>query len=162
VIELLKQMRSQIPDIALRTTFIVGFPGETEKEFNSLVSFIKDYKFNWMGVFPYSREEDTPAYNYANQVSEPIKKLRVNKLMSIQQEITAELNNNLINKMLTVLVEGISEANQELFYGRTQYQAPEVDGITYFTTTIQPQVGEFVNVKITHVDNYDLIGEMVP
>jgi ribosomal protein S12 methylthiotransferase len=162
VLRLLAKLRESIPDIALRTTFIVGFPGEKKQHFQRLLNFNKKFKFNWAGVFPYSQEPGTPAFGLKGQVTEKEKIQRSEQLMEIQQQITTQLNQQLINLKLLVLVEGISEDNPELFYGRTQYQAPEVDGITYFRANVQPAIGEFVFVRITHVDKYDLIGEMIP
>ncbi|MBS4026368.1 MAG: 30S ribosomal protein S12 methylthiotransferase RimO [Clostridia bacterium] len=162
VVQLLTKLRELIPDIALRTTFIVGFPGEKKQHFKRLLSFIKEFTFNWAGVFPYSQEPDTPAHGMEDQVSEGTKIKRADMILKVQQLITSQLNQQYLGKKLLVLVEGISEDNPELFYGRTQYQAPEVDGITYFKANNTPGIGEFVFVNITHVDKYDLIGEMIP
>lgn len=162
IVKLLNDLRKNVTDIAIRTTFIVGFPNETKENFDQLVNFTKEYKFNWLGVFTYSQEENTPAAEMDYQIPEDVKESRRNYLMEVQNQITSELNFNYINQELKVLVEGVSEENSSLFYGRTQYQAPDIDGITLFTAKTPPKIGEFVKVRITHLDNYDLIGEMVP
>ena len=162
VSQLLGFIKKEIPEISLRTTFIVGFPGESKENFKNLLQFIKDNKFHWLGVFPYSREEGTPAYNMDKQIAKKTKLSRAEKIMKIQQEITRDRNLKYLGKLVTVLVEGISKESRELYHGRTQFQAPEVDGITLFTSPLAPKKGSLVKVKITHVDNYDLIGEMVP
>ncbi|MGF7185751.1 ribosomal protein S12 methylthiotransferase [Desulfitispora alkaliphila] len=165
VVLLLGKLKTQIPDVALRTTFILGFPGETEEHFNKLLGFISEHQFNWVGFFTYSQEDDTVAGKMNEQLAEEIKTERYEKAMEIQANITEQLNGKYKGKVLEVLVEGTSTESDEFYFGRTQYQAPEVDGKIYFTTpqnTNRLDPGEIVKVRINHVDKYDLIGELIP
>lgn len=158
---LLEKLRKKIPDIAIRTTFIVGFPGETQEHFEYLIDFVKKAKFDWLGSFTYSREEGTPAALLSKQISETIKIERYNELMATQKIITQENNQKLVGQELKVLVEGKSDEFNEIYYfGRSQYQGPEIDGITYIRGE-NLKIGDFCQVKITRVEDYDLIGEII-
>lgn len=158
--QVLSKVRSTIPDVAIRTTFIVGFPGETEAEFQELLDFMQKQRFQWAGVFTYSQEPDTAAARMKEQVPEAIKEERYHRAMMLQREITFQLNAKLIGKELPVMVEGLSEENG-LYIGRAYSQAPEVDGQVYFASTQVHHPGDMVKVLITEVAEYDLIGEMI-
>ena len=158
IINLIHKLREFMPDITLRTSFIVGLPGETEHKFQELLEFVQDIKFDRVGVFTYSREEGTPAYNM-EQVPENIKEERYHQLMSLQREISLERNRKWLGKKIKVLVEGKSADKEELCIGRTEGDAPEIDGNIYFTGDYQP--GDFVTVKVIEAYDYDLLGEVV-
>lgn len=155
---LFDKIRLLIPDAALRTTVILGFPGETEKDFEGLLTFIKDVRFDHLGVFVYSDSEDLPSHRLSGHVPENVAKDRHDRLMSCQLEISLENNRKHIGRELIVLVEEVLEDN--LYMGRTFFQAPEVDGITYIHSN-QLQTGDFARVRITDALEYDLIGEAV-
>ncbi len=154
---LIRKIRKTIPDIAIRTSLIVGFPSETDKEFRELLEFIKDEKFERLGAFIYSREDGTPAYNLKPQVPHKVKIERLNAVMSSQQKISQELNRKLLGRVLDVLID---EKGKDCFLGRTQIDAPEVDGLVYVKPAGQKlNAGDFVKVKITDTLEYDLVGE---
>ncbi len=155
---LLNKMRAKIPDIAFRTTFMVGFPGETDSQFETLCNFVKTAKFDKMGCFTFSPEEDTPAYDMENQVDEDIKRRREEILMDIQYGITEESNRSRIGKIYKTIIDGF---DGEKYTGRSYLDSPEIDSGIIFTSDKPCNVGEFVNVKITDYDGYDLIGETV-
>ena len=155
---LIEHIRKKMPEAAIRTSFIVGFPGETEKEFKELSSFIKDMKFERLGVFKYSREEGTAAYGYKNQIPEMEKQKRFDKVMSLQQEISRDINGKLKGSALKVLIE---EKGKDYYEGRTECDAPEIDGMVYVKGE-NLGVGNFYNVKITDAYEYDLTGEYEP
>jgi len=157
---LVDRMRRRIPDLTLRTSFIVGFPGETEAEFAKLLAFVEEGHFDRVGVFRYSREEDTPAAVLPDQVPERIKKSRYNKLMKAQQRVSFRRNRALIGRIEPILVEGYSEETELLLSGRSIRQAPDVDGQVYITAG-QADVGQIVPLRITDSSEYDLIGEIV-
>lgn len=157
--ELFKKIRNTIPDVALRTTFMVGFPGETEENFQNLLDFTAEIKFDWMGVFMYSREEDTPASKMVEQISDEIKEIRYHRLMSLQTELSMNEKQKWIGKTLPVLVEGKSADDAEYYIGRSQYQAPDVDGVILIKAS-SLVVGKEIIVHITSSDIYDLIGEI--
>lgn len=159
IISLINKLRQEIPGIVIRTTFIVGFPGETEEEFNELYTFIKDIKFDRLGVFAYSREEETPAYNLPNQVSEEVKEMRKEKIMMLQQNISEEIMSDKVGNVFNVLVEEPSEENS--YIGRTYMDSPDIDGIVYINSSQDIDLGDFVTVKITDSLEYDLIGEVI-
>jgi len=159
-IEVLAKIRQKVADVFIRTTIIVGFPGETEEDFNILEKFVQNFKFDRLGVFEYSREEDTPAAKMKNQIPKRAKQERRKNLMALQQEITTNKNNARIGSVYKAIVEDISE-DGIFYYGRTYAEAPEIDGLVYFTSQEPLEAGQFVNVKILNVDNYDLIGEVV-
>ena len=155
---LIHKLRSEIPEIIIRTTFIVGFPGEEEKHFQELYDFIQKMKFDKLGVFTYSKEEGTPAYNFKNQVEESIKEERRNKLMELQQGISYNLNKEKIGNTYLTIIESIQEEN--LYIGRSYMDAPDIDGFIYIKSNKKLKPGEFVNVKIIDYLEYDLIGEI--
>ncbi len=157
---LLSKLKNRIPDIVIRTTLIVGFPGEDEKDFRILYGFVKRHQFDRLGVFPYSKEEGTPAYDMKPQIKRSVKESRLSDIMQLQKEIVKEKNNARLNKIYTVLVEGV--ADDGLFYtGRSYGEAPDIDGLIYFTSKEPLEFGNFVEVKILNVDDYDLIGEVI-
>ena len=153
------KLRKEVPDIVLRSTVIVGFPGETEKQFNELRSFLKETKFERLGAFEYSREEGTPAYDMPNQVSANTKKKRCEAIMSDQNRIHNEFNASFVNKTIKVICEGYDPVS-ECFFGRSYADAPDIDGKVYFTSSKRIKDGEFVRVTITEVLDYDLLGKL--
>ena len=157
---LIDKIRKRIPGVTLRSSIIVGFPGETDGEFNELVEFVRDVKFERLGVFTYSREEGTPAYNYKDQISEKIKLERFNTLMALQKGIADSINKSFLGKTIDVLIDEKSEDSTDFYIGRTENDAPEVDGEVFVKGRgLKP--GDFVKVKITGTLEYDLIGEQV-
>jgi len=152
-----------LPDMAIRTSVIVGFPTETEKDFENMKNFIKDAKFDWLGVFSYSHEEGTPAYKqFKDKIPKKEKIRRLNELIALQEDITEEKNKELIGKEIEVLIDGFSEEWETLPIGRSYKSAYEIDGIIYVETTEPVKVGDFVKVKIKDtIDKYDLVGEVV-
>lgn len=155
---LLTKMRDKIPQLALRTTFMVGFPGETDEDFENLCSFVKEMKFNKMGCFTFSPEENTPAFDMDNQIDESIKQRRQEVLMSTQYFITENSNKNRIGNTYKVIVDSF---DGESYVGRSFMDSPEIDSGIIFTSNDKIEIGSFVNVKITDFDGYDLIGERV-
>ncbi len=156
--ELVKKIRDKVPNIAIRTAFIVGYPGETEEQFEDLYNFIKDMKFDKMGVFEYSKEKGTISAKMKNQISAKIKKLRRNKLMELQQKISTEINKKYIGKILPCIIEGYTDDG--LVIARSEYDAPETDGLVYINTKKQVIPGDIENVKIVSSSEYDLYGEI--
>ncbi len=158
IISLIKKIRKTISGVYLRTSLIVGFPSETEKEFHELLEFIKEVKFERLGVFIYSREEDTPAYNFKGQLSKKIKEERFGIVMSTQQRIAAEFNSKFIGNIIPVLVE---EKQDGAYIGRSHGDAPEVDGVVFINTKSALKIGEFARVKISDTLEYDLVGDLI-
>ena len=158
---LIRKIRNKIPLVALRTSVIVGFPGETDGEFDELLTFIKKVKFERLGAFIYSREEDTPAYRFKDQLKPEIKKERFDRLMASQQEISAEVNEGFIGRELEVLIDEKAKSQPGVYIGRTQYDAPEVDGLVYVHSKSNLSPGRFVKTKITDTLEYDLVGEKI-
>jgi ribosomal protein S12 methylthiotransferase len=157
---LIDRIRTDFPSVTLRTTVMVGFPGEREEDFEELVLFVSETEFDHLGVFCYSPEEGTPAAGYAEAVNPEISQARLVQIMTLQKEITWKKNQGRIGSVEPVLVTGVSPESELLIQGRTRYQAPEVDGVVYITDG-QPQIGEIVNVKITEAHPYDLVGTAV-
>ena len=155
--ELIAKIRSYMPDVVIRTTFITGFPGETEKEFETLAEFVKDMRFDRLGCFAYSAQEGTPAYDFENQVDEQTKVDRGENIMELQRNIVDEKNDALLGKILTVFVEGY-DGYSDSYCGRSYMDAPEIDTLIYFTSENSFEEGDFVEVLITDVQEYDLIG----
>ena len=153
-------VRENIPDICLRTTLISSFPGETEADHKELLRFVKDTRFDHLGVFPYSREEGTPAASMKGQVREQTKKRRRDEIMAAQQKISAELLALKTGKTLKVLVEGYLPEEQ-VYTGRTYMDAPDVDGYVFFRAERELMSGDLVRVRITGASEYDLEGELV-
>lgn len=158
ILKILQRLRKEIPDIVIRTTFIVGFPGETDEDFRELLNFIKEIKFDKLGVFKYSKEEGTRAYNMENQIPEGIKEERQNEIMETQNEISNELLSNNIGKTLEVLIE--EKIDEEDYTGRTYMDSPEIDGITYVRSSKELEIGDFIKVEIVDNLDYDLIGDV--
>ncbi len=156
----ISKLREQIPDIVIRTTFIVGFPGESEEDFTELCEFVKQTKFEHMGVFTYSREEDTAAYDYPDQIDEQLKQDRMDILMREQLEINEQNNMRMVGKTIDVLCEGYDTVG-EIHYGRGAADAPEIDGKIYFRSSVRIAAGSFVKVKIREVVDYDLVGRAI-
>lgn len=157
--ELIGKIRAAIPDVAIRTSMIVGFPGETDEEFANLCEFVREMQFDRLGVFTYSQEEDTPASRLPNQIPDEIKEWRANTLMEIQREVASERNGQWIGQELEVLLERYDGRN-DIFIGRTQYDAPEIDG-EVFVSNSKGQIGDIVKVRVTHSYDFDLAGEGV-
>lgn len=155
---LLNKMKSRIPDLSLRTTFMVGFPGETDKQFEELCQFVKEIKFDKMGCFAFSPEEDTPAYDFDNQIDESVKERRAQVLMDIQYSITEDANKDKIGRVYEVIIDEVSDDH---CIGRSYLDSPEIDSGIIFKPISKHNVGEFVNVKITSYDGYDLLGEEI-
>ena len=158
-VEFVKKVRSYVPDIAFRSTFIVGFPGETEEQFNELIDFIKEMRFERAGVFAYSAEEGTPAYELEDDVPEDVKKARVDKFMDVQQDISLEINQKRLGRTEKVLID---RTEGGYYVGRTQYDSPEVDDEVLISMKDNKIIiGSFVNVKITQADYFDCYGEVI-
>ena len=153
---LLNKMRKAIPGLALRTTFMVGFPGETDEQFENLCDFVKDMKFDKMGCFTFSPEEDTPAFDMENQIDEDVKKRRQEVLMNAQFFITEASNKSRVGNVYKVIVDSFADGK---YTGRSYMDSPEIDSGIIFTSNKKLNVGDFVDVKITDFDGYDLIGE---
>lgn len=156
---LIEKLRENIPGIAIRSTFITGFPGETEEDFKVLENFIKTVKFTNCGFFAYSREPDTPAYKLPDQIDEGVKKARVKKLYGVQRKISAEFLKTLIGKTITVVTDGI-DYDKQSFYGRAYYSAPDIDGKVYFSSEGDIVQGETYKVYIEKTDDYDAYGRV--
>ena len=160
LIEIIEKLRKEIPGIALRTTLITGFPGETEKQHEELIEFVDEMEFDRLGVFTYSPEEDTPAANMPDQIDEKVKEDRQADLMELQQEIAFELAENMIGKEVMVMIEG-KVADENAYVGRTYMDAPNVDGLIFVETDEEMMSGDFAKVKVTGALEYDLIGEII-
>jgi len=157
--KILGMIRSDLPGSAIRTTLIAGHPGETEKEFLEMKEFIKEFRFERLGVFAYSHEEGTFAYNnYEDEIPEEVKQSRVSELMELQQEISAELNENLVGSTLKVLID---RREEEFFAGRTQYDSPEVDQEVLIPVEYDLKPGNFYEILITQSTDFDLFGRPV-
>lgn len=153
------KLRSRINNLVIRTTIITGFPGETEEEFNSMAEFIKEMEFDRLGCFPYSEEEGTKAANMPNQIYEEVRAHRAEIIMQQQQLISERKNNEMIGKTVTAVVEGYDQWG-ECYFGRTQSDAPDIDGKIFFDSEGKLAVGQFVKVKVTEALDYDLMGEV--
>jgi ribosomal protein S12 methylthiotransferase len=158
--ELIVKLRAEVPDIALRTSLIVGFPGETDEDFKKLCHFVEETQFDRLGVFCYSKEEGTPAADMPDQVTERVKRERYKKLMQLQARLSFKRNRRLMDTVEEVIVEGVSEESDLLLKGRSSRQAPDIDGMVYITAG-QANIGDIVKLKITDSSDYDLIGEIV-
>ncbi len=154
---LIDKIRKKVPEVILRTTYIVGFPGEGRDEFEELKEFIENWPFNHAGVFAYSREEGTPAAGFLDQVDDATKIKRKNMLMAIQRKISKRFNRKFVDKILDVLIEG--EDSPGIYIGRHYGQAPEIDGHVYVLSEKALKPGDFVPVKITKAYDYDLLGD---
>lgn len=157
--EIISKLRSAIPDIAIRTSLIVGFPGENEDDFVDLMNLVEDIRFNRLGVFKYSLEEGTLAGDRKDQISEELKESRYNSIMRRQLDISLENNNKLVGTLQDVIVDFIDDDGS--YVGRTRYDAPEIDNGVIFTANRELHPGDIVKVKITDAFDYDLVGTMV-
>ena len=155
--QVITKMRHEIPDISLRTTLIVGFPGETKEQFESLVSFVKTTEFDRLGVFTYSQEEDTPASIFPNQIDPEVMEIRKDTIMNIQRAISTAKNETMVGKTTKVLIEG-KLTDEDVYIGRTYRDAPEIDGQVFVTYSGELISGDMVDVKILNAYEYDLIG----
>jgi ribosomal protein S12 methylthiotransferase len=158
IMEVIQKLRSRVPGIILRSTVIVGFPGETAAQFEELRSFLKEIRFERLGVFSYSREEGTPAYDFPGQVSEKTKEKRNDILMEQQERIHNECNEAFLGQTLQVICEGYDQVS-ESFFGRSYADAYDIDGKIFFSASKNIREGQFVNVLITEVMDYDLVGK---
>ncbi len=156
---LIGSIRTAVPDIALRTTLIVGYPNETEADVEELVQFIKDVKFDRLGVFTYSQEDDTSAFGLGDPIPEQEKERRKEYVMEVQREISLEKNESRIGKQTRAVIERIEEGN---FVGRSEWDAPEIDNEIFLPVVSGVRVGDFVNVTITDATEYDLYGDILP
>ena len=156
---IIARLRTEIPDICLRTTLITGFPGETEREHEELLEFVEEMAFDRLGVFSYSQEEDTPAALMEGQVEEEVKEERRAELMELQQEIAFAKAESMVGRTLTVMIEG-KVADEDAYVARTYRDAPEVDGYLFIAAENTFMSGDFVKVKVTGSNEYDLIGEI--
>ena len=160
ILSVLKMIKTEIPDAIIRTQFIVGFPGETEEQFEEILKFISEQRFDRVGCFKYSPEENTPGGKMEGQLDEETKQRRWEALMEVQQNISREMQKRQIGDVLDVIVEGFSEETELLLQGRSSQQAPDIDGVVLINDG-QAKVGDIVKVRITDSMEYDLIGEIV-
>lgn len=157
--EVIGKLRREIPDVVIRTTFIVGFPGEGEEEFEDLAVFVNEIEFDRLGCFTFSPQEGTPAYDMDNQVEDDVKMRRGEIIMQDQLSIVEEKNNEKIGRVFSTIVEEY-DGYTDSYTGRTYMDAPEIDGLVRFTSSADLEIGDIVNVKIFDIDEYDLIGEV--
>ncbi len=158
---LIEKLRTRIPGVTIRSTFIVGFPGETDAQYQTLRNFLEEMRLDKVGVFTYSREEGTPAYDMPNQVPEDVMQERYHDLMSLQCKISEELNHELEGKELEVLVEGRDEEQANIAVGRSYREAPDVDGQVYIEGDTDSRIGDLVRVRVLQGFTYDVVGERV-
>ncbi|MGZ4123581.1 MAG: TRAM domain-containing protein, partial [Tumebacillaceae bacterium] len=158
--KLVKKIRDRVPNVALRSSFIVGFPGETEEDFENLCQFVRDLEIDHVGVFTYSPEEGTPSAEFGAQVPDDVKERRSNILMEVAREVAALRQARHVGEVLDVLVEKFDEEDKEIRVGRTQYDARDIDGLVFVANT-DAQVGDMIKVRITHAYDFDLSGEAV-
>ena len=154
------KLREEIPDIALRTTLITGFPGETEDDFEQVKEFVKKMEFDRLGVFTYSREEDTPAAEMDGQIDEEVKEARRGEIMQIQQDIAFDKSNSRVGEIYEVMIEG-RLPDEGVYIARTYMDAPDVDGYVFIQSDYNLDSGDFVKVEVTRSDEYDLIAEII-
>ena len=157
---LIRRLRQAVPDVALRSSFIVGFPGETEADFQELLDFLEEIRFDHVGVFPYSQEEGSSAAELPDQIPEEVKEERLQRAMLLQQRITQEKNQARVGEVLEVLIDGPSPETDLVLTARSEYQAPEVDGVIYIGNRWLPQ-GTLAKVRIIEGHTYDLVGEVI-
>ncbi len=160
IIEKIQKIREKMPDASIRTSIITGFPKETEEQFSELYEFVREIKFDRMGVFAYSQEEDTPAAKFEGQLDGAVKEERRDRLMALQQGISLEKNKAKIGKILEILCEGYDEENF-MYYGRSYADSIDVDAEVYFAAEDEVEIGSFVKVEILDADEYDLTGRQV-
>ena len=159
LVSLIRKLRGEIPDICLRTTLISGFPGETDEDHEILLDFVNETEFDRLGVFTYSREEGTVAYDFLDQVSDEVKENRRDEIMELQQEISFEACENMIGRELYAFVEG-KVVDEDVYVSRTYKDAPDVDGFLFIQTSRELMSGDFVKVRVSGAHEYDLIGEL--
>ncbi|MCR4337424.1 MAG: 30S ribosomal protein S12 methylthiotransferase RimO [Candidatus Omnitrophica bacterium] len=159
--DLIAKLRTKIPRASLRTTFIVGLPGETDKDFEELLQFVRESRFEKVGVFVYSKEEATAAFEMPNQVPERVKKERLQRLMQEQQKISQELHERFKGQRLKVLVEEAQKGEENVYLGRAEHDAPEVDGVVYIHANRKLDLGSFAHVEVADTLEYDLVGKLV-
>jgi ribosomal protein S12 methylthiotransferase len=157
---LIKHIKKEYPEIHLRTTLMVGFPGEGEREFRDLVDFVQEVEFTHLGVFTYSPEEDTKASRMQGRISPEIAEERVAQIMELQQRISWKRNKEMIGSTVPVLIDAISAEPKGMLQGRTAFQAPEIDGVVLINNKGEANIGETAMVKITQAEPYDLVGEI--
>ena len=160
LIDTITKLRKEIPDIALRTTLITGFPGETQEQHEEVMEFVDEMEFERLGVFTYSPEEDTPAATMPDQIDEEVKEDRQADIMELQQEIVFDQAEDMIGKEVLVMIEG-KVADENAYVGRTYRDAPNVDGLIFVNTDEELMTGDFAKVKVTGAAEYDLIGELI-
>jgi ribosomal protein S12 methylthiotransferase len=160
-VKLIEKVRRKVPGVFLRTTFIVGFPGETDRDFAELLGFLKDHPFERVGVFQYSREEGTKAYGLKGQVPEKLKRDRLDRLMKAQAEVAMKFHESMVGRVIKILVEELEPTGENIYTGRSEYDAPDVDGACIIRSPKPLIIGGFVPVKITAALGYDLEGEAV-
>ena len=160
LVDIIGKLRSEIPDICLRTTLITGFPGETEEQHEELMGFVDEMEFDRLGVFTYSPEEDTPAAEMPDQIDEEVKLDRQADLMELQQEIAFDNAQDMVGREVLVMIEG-KVADENAYVGRTYRDAPNVDGLIFINTDEELLSGDFARVKVTGAIDYDLIGELL-
>lgn len=160
IIDLINKLRSNIPEIIIRSTFIVGFPGETKENFESLIKFLKQMRLDRVGAFMYSKEDSTPAAKMPVQVSKSTKKRRLDKIMQLSYQILVEKHQEYINKKIVVQVDGLLEGNDCLWICRSMGEAPEIDPVILVQSQKPLSIGQLLEVRITHLQDYDLIGEI--
>ena len=160
LIDTITKLRKEIPDIALRTTLITGFPGETQEQHEEVMEFVDEMEFERLGVFTYSPEEDTPAATMPDQIDEEVKEDRQADIMELQQEIVFDQAEDMIGKEVLVMIEG-KVADESAYIGRTYGDAPKVDGYIFVQTGELLMTGDFAKVRVTGALEYDLIGELI-
>jgi len=158
--DLIQRIRKRMPEVRLRSAFIVGFPGETAEEFDRLLAFVKDVRFDKMGAFMYSREEGTPAYDLPDQVSEGVKRQRFDRLMNEQQQISKELLESFVGEKIRVMIESIQPGEESIYLARSEYDAPDVDGSVFVHSSLELSPGDFVEVEVRDALEYDLIARV--
>ena len=159
-LQLIAHIRQSVPGVVLRTTLIAGFPAETESQFQEMLDFIEEAEFDYVGVFPYSQEEGTPAARLPDQIDEETKLSRMDELMELQQEIAFDLENEMIGREMDVMIEG-QVAGENAYIARSYGDAPDVDGYVFLNTDETLVTGDFARVRITGASDYDLIGELL-
>ena len=160
LVDIVHKLREEIPDIALRTTLITGFPGETKEQHEELMEFVDEMEFDRLGVFTYSPEEDTPAATMPDQIDEEVKEDRQAEIMELQQEIVFDQAEDMIGREVLVMIEG-KVADENAYVGRTYKDAPNVDGLIFINTDAELMSGDFAKVRVTGAVEYDLIGELI-
>ncbi len=158
ITDTITKLRNKLPGLILRTTFIVGFPGETEEDFNELCDFVEEVRFDKLGVFAYSREEGTPAFSLPNQIEDAIKEQRRERIMELQMKISEELMSSKVGNLYDVMIEEIAE--EGLYVGRSYMDSPEIDGVFYVKSNRELELGEIVKAQAVEYLEYDLIGEL--